>query len=122
MRVGSFLATIVCGWLLGCGGQVLTLGTCEGDPGSGDWFCSPYQASVPRSEPLIGMSLPQCQAGVAAGDSCQTESVNTTNTTLPAMFSGPAPNCFDCSGGGTGTEWTCGSGGWEAAATYSCSQ
>ncbi len=138
------------GFLLGaCGGQVLPEGTCSRDTGNlfggqlyavdvpSNWFCtaSPAEAGVAAantgavdvdaSASGTGKGevrvLPQCQPGVAAGGSCpQEQSVDTTNTTLPAHVTVPAPDCFDCSGGGTGTEWTCGSGGWEAAAVYSC--
>ncbi len=78
------------------------------------WTCTSTPAGASRA-------FPQCQAGVAAGGSCQQDStVETTNTNEPAMVTGPAPNCVDCSGGGTGTEWTCGSGGWSAADSFSC--
>jgi hypothetical protein len=129
MRVGLFLMVVACGSLAACGGQVLTQGSCSlvimaagGGAGVGSlWLCSPDEPAGQRSYPSLGINLSQCQTGTAAGGSCQQdETVQTTNTTLPATITGPAPNCFDCSGGGTGTEWTCGSGGWEAAGVYSC--
>ena len=141
MRVGLFVMAVV--WLTGCGGRV------QGEPPvgacmlvDGNWVCTMSKGDAGGSAARVSggdtgsatgsigamgtdagepSTLPQCQSNVVAGSSCQDdESVSTTNTTRPANVTGPAPNCFDCSGGGTGTEWTCGSGGWEAAATYSC--
>ncbi|MGO9837955.1 MAG: hypothetical protein ACLP1X_27545 [Polyangiaceae bacterium] len=79
------------------------------------WSCSTSLADASRT-------LPECPTNAESGGSCVVAStVDTTNPTMPARVTVPAPECFACTNSGSGTDWTCGAAGWEAIGTFACS-
>jgi hypothetical protein len=71
---------------------------------AGSWACTTSGVSGDQA----GRSLPQCPAGVQAGDSCRQTVASGSN------------ECFACSDGGTGIDWGCSDYGWLSLGTYSC--
>jgi hypothetical protein len=73
-----------------------------------------------RAEP--SRTLPTCSTQNVAGAPCMTDSTTDTgDSSVPTHVVGPAPECLDCPTG-DGTDWVCGSQGWEAVGVYTCSQ
>ncbi len=99
--------------VLGCGGKAPE--TPEGScslVGDGEWSCKTTSTNATQA-------LPECPADTQSGGSCGETNVDTTNPTMPAHYV-EADNCFSCASAGLGTDWTCGSQGWEVASVFSC--
>jgi hypothetical protein len=108
----------------GCSGQ--QAGDVEGNctraalavDGGGDatmgWLCTASKADASRG-------LASCSTEPVVGRSCvEQETVDTTNPAAPSHYT-VYPECFGCTAAGTGTDWTCGTSGWQPGATFSCS-
>jgi hypothetical protein len=99
--------------LASCGGSVLMdpEGTCL--LGGSEWSCKTALNDASRV-------LPECPNDIAPGGSCLETTVSTNNPTMPAQYN-TITECVSCaSSGGSGTDWTCGSAGWQVAGTFSC--
>ena len=73
-----------------------------------EWSCTSALEDATRV-------LPQCPTRVGPSGPCPTDSaIDTANPNMPTHTS--VTECFSCAGG-TGTDWSCGASGWEAAGT-----
>src|SRR5579863_9577614 len=99
--------------LAGCSGNQTFSGSCTRanarvvDGGGADqWLCTTSATGVSRG-------LASCSAEPVVGGSCvQQETVDTTSPTQPAHYT-TYPECLGCMSDGTGTDWTCGTSGWQ---------
>jgi hypothetical protein len=115
---GFLLAAAGALLLCACHGDTAPQGSCaaavDTDGGGEVWTCTSHLEDASRA-------LPSCGGPVSAGASCDGDvTMGTTNPTGPAqIMNEPSPECFECAGG-TGTDWTCGPSGWQAAGTFAC--
>lgn len=131
-RVRSLIAFAA---MVGCGGNVEIVnpnappsgaegGTSNESGGSGaSGSCSPVSAGWACSNPTDDAPhvVMSCPIAIEPSGRCSETTVQTTNPNMPVYIS-VGTECFACSSvGGTGTDWTCGSSGWKAIGTFSCS-